>query len=179
MHQVEVHVVELQGPQGLVKAGRDVLWGMMGKPQLQTHTRTHTHTQNWDLKGLWLEEGSVGGVTQMECTGSFIGCFRSLVAPAPGSHLAGDKHVLSPDDALLDLGAQGPADVHLVVVVVGRVDVAVARRDARLHSRLSLGRGARQVGWLGGTRWRTGQGTWGRERRQIIVTVTVSAFKKA
>lgn len=34
MHQVEVHIVQLQVTQGLVQADRDVLWAVVGAPQL-------------------------------------------------------------------------------------------------------------------------------------------------
>lgn len=62
------------------------------------------------------------------------------------SHLANDEHVLAPDDALLHLGEQGLADVSLIFVAVGGVDVAIAGRNGSLYS--ALDRGAGEMGGL-------------------------------
>lgn len=62
------------------------------------------------------------------------------------SHLTNDEHVLALDDALLDFGLHALANLTLVVVAEGRVDVAVAGGDGRLHS--SLDHVAGEVGGL-------------------------------
>lgn len=38
MHKVKIQVVQLEIIQGLIQAHRDVLWGMMGTPQLLKST---------------------------------------------------------------------------------------------------------------------------------------------
>lgn len=58
------------------------------------------------------------------------------------SHLTDNEHVLAPDDALLHLGKQGLADVSLIFVAVGGVDVAVAGRNGSLYCALHGGAGA-------------------------------------
>lgn len=63
------------------------------------------------------------------------------------THLADDEHVLPPDDALLDLGAQSFADVHLVLVGERRVYVTVTSCYGRLHR--ALDHGLRQMRRLG------------------------------
>lgn len=59
----------------------------------------------------------------------------------PIAYLADDEHVLAFDDAPLRHGAQGLADVHLVAVAVGRVDVTVASCYGGLDGPLDWGAG--------------------------------------
>lgn len=51
-------------------------------------------------------------------------------------HLTDDEHVLAFDDALLYFGSHGLADLMLVFVAEGGVDVPVAGGDGGLHRTL-------------------------------------------
>lgn len=41
MHKVKIQIVQLEIIQGLIQAHRDVLWGMMGNPQLKKQSIEH------------------------------------------------------------------------------------------------------------------------------------------
>lgn len=52
------------------------------------------------------------------------------------THLADDEHVLAPDDALLHLGAESFAYIHLIEVGVGGVYVPIAGSNRCLYCTL-------------------------------------------
>lgn len=133
MHKVKIQVVQLQVIQGFVEAHRDVIWGMVGTPQLQRKTKRHPqnvrqHLQHRQTKHLlkhqmWfpilvLHPGAAGAAVLFS------------------THLTDDEHVLALDDALLHLGAQSFPNVHLIAVAVCGVYVAVASSDGCLYCAL-------------------------------------------
>lgn len=123
MYKVKVQVVQLEIIQGFIQTHRDVLWGMMGIPQLLARKIKHQSKRT------------------LKCKGS-----PALTPVLHRSHLTDDEHVLAPDDALLHLGQQGLADVSLIFVAVGGVDVAIAGRNGSLYR--ALDRGAGEKGGL-------------------------------